>query len=189
MARIYNGVASRRASEHALAIERPCHEVPSVALTHALRAFVRRRVDDCADGDDLVQEAYARLFSYQATSQVHNIKALCFAIARNLLLDHHRITRRISGDPLDDAMVCPQPIADVVVAYRRAVVIMAEAVGRMPPLRREVFLRKRLDGLSIVEIADSLDMTNAAVEKHVVRALHDLRSALARRGFTMEGGA
>lgn len=189
MARSHDGVANRRASEHTVAINQSRYEMPGVALTHALRAFVRHKMNDRADGDDLIQETYARLLNYQATSPVHNIKALCFAIARNLLLDYQRSARRISGGPLDETMVCPQPTAEVVVAYRRAVAIMAETVGKMPPLRREVFLRKRLDGLSTVEIADSLDMSSTAVEKHVVRALHDLRSALGRRGFTMEGGA
>ena len=86
-------------------------------------------------------------------------------------------------------MVCPLPAADRVVAFRRAVALMAGALERMPPLRREIFLRRRLDGLTTAAIADRLDMSTAAVEKHVVRAFADLRTALARRGFTMEAGA
>jgi RNA polymerase sigma factor (sigma-70 family) len=160
--------------------------VPGAALTAALRGFVRGRLGDHADGDDVVQETFVRLFSYDAP--VGNVKALCFAIARNLLLDHGRAARRVAV-PLDDDMVCPQPTAETVAAYRRAVTILAGALERMPPLRREVFLRRRLDGLSTAEIALGLDMSLAAVEKHVVRAFRDLRLALARRGFTMEHGA
>ena len=126
---------------------------------------------------------------YQATARVNDMKALCFAIARNLLLDHHRAARRSTHVELDEAIVCPQPTADRVLAFRRAVVIMADALERMPPLRREIFLRKRLDGLRTDTIAQSLDMSMAAVEKHVVRAFQDLRGALAKRGFTMDAGA
>ena len=110
-------------------------------------------------------------------------------IARNLLRDHHRVARRGAHVELDEAMVCPLPAADRVVAFRRAVALMAGALERMPPLRREIFLRRRLDGLTTAAIADRLDMSTAAVEKHVVRAFADLRTALARRGFTMEAGA
>jgi RNA polymerase sigma factor (sigma-70 family) len=164
-------------------------EYPDAALAGALRRFVQSRLDHHADGDDVVQETYLRLFAYQATARVNDMKALCFAIARNLLLDHHRASRRSAHVELDDAIVCQQPTADRVLAFRRAVVIMADALERMPPLRREIFLRKRLDGLRTDAIAKSLDMSMAAVEKHVVRAFQDLRGALAKRGFTMEAGA
>lgn len=162
---------------------------PDAALTRALRLFVRGRMGDHHDGDDVVQETFVRLFHYQAGASVGNVKALCFAIARNLLLDHHRADRSGRHVALDEEMVCPLPSAEVVVAYRRAVAILAQAVGRMPPLRREIFLRKRLDGGTTAEIAAALDMSIAAVEKHVTRAAQDLRTALARRGFTMDGGA
>jgi RNA polymerase sigma factor (sigma-70 family) len=163
--------------------------VPGAALTEALRGFVRGRLGDHPDGDDVVQETYARLFSYQERAAVGNLKGLCFAIARNLMLDLHRGERRGAAVPLDEEIVCPQPTPERVVAYRRAVAILAGALERMPPLRREVFLRRRLDGLATAEIADALGMSLAAVEKHVVRAFRDLRDALGRRGFTMEEGA
>jgi RNA polymerase sigma factor (sigma-70 family) len=156
------------------------------ALTGALHSFMRQRVANHADREDLVQETFVRLFSYE--KPISNAKALCFAIARNLLIDHARSARRVAV-PLSDELVCSKPQVDTIVAYRRAVTILAAALDRMPPLRREVFLRRRLDGLSTAEIALGLDMSLSAVEKHVVRAFQDLRAALARRGFTMEHGA
>lgn len=159
------------------------------ALGRALALFVGRRVDDHADRDDVVQEIYLRLISHQAGARVENIKALCFAIARNLLIDLHRHRSRSAAVELDEDVVCPLPTADVVVAYRRAVAILMRAIERMPPLRREIFFRRRLDGDAIGDIATGLEMSKAAVEKHVVRALSDLRTALARHGFTMADGA
>jgi len=167
----------------------PDGSAPDATLTRALQLFVGGRVTDQADRDDVVQETYLRLVDHQTTSRVENVKALCFAIARNLLIDLQRHRRRVRNVELDEALVCPQPTADVVVAYRRAVAILARALERMPPLRREIFFRRRLDGDPIETIAAALEMSRAAVEKHVVRALADLRGALARCGFTMEGGA
>lgn len=181
---VFRGVGQHRPVTPALAMQ-----CPDAALSRALRAFVHGRLGHHADGDDVVQETYLRLFTYQASARVEDVKALCFAIARNLLRDHHRVARRGAHVELDEAMVCPLPAADRVVAFRRAVALMAGALERMPPLRREIFLRRRLDGLTTAAIADRLDMSTAAVEKHVVRAFADLRAALARRGFTMEAGA
>lgn len=162
---------------------------PDAALTQALRRFVHGRVGQHADGDDLVQETFVRLLGYQAASRVNDVKALCFTIARNLLLDHHRAARRGAPIELDEEIICPQPTAERILAYRRAVEIMLRALETMPPLRREIFLRKRLDGFTTAEIAGSLDMSLGAVEKHVVRAFSDLRTALAKRGFSMADGA
>lgn len=162
---------------------------PDAALTQALRRFVHGRVGQHADGDDLVQETFLRLLGYQASSCVNDVKALCFTIARNLLLDHHRAQKRGAQVELDESIVCPQPTAERILAYRRAVEIMLGALETMPPLRREIFLRKRLDGCTTAEIGASLEMSLAAVEKHVVRAFADLRAALAKRGFTMADGA
>jgi RNA polymerase sigma-70 factor (ECF subfamily) len=157
-------------------------------LARALGLFVHGRVSDRADGEDIVQETFVRLLGYPS-ARVGDAKALCFSIARNLLFDRHRAAARAVQVELDDDLVCPQPIAEVVVAFRRAVAILVAALERMPPLRREVFLRRRLDGATTAEIAAALDMSPAAIEKHVTRAAGDLREALQRRGFTMAHGA
>lgn len=164
-------------------------DFPDAALTQALRRFVHGRLGHHADGDDLVQETFLRLLGYQTAACVSDVKALCFTIARNLLLDHYRAARHGAHVELDETMVCPLPLADRVVAYRRAMEAMIVALEGMPPLRREIFLRKRLDGQSTAEIAGATEMSLAAIEKHVVRAFSDLRKALAKRGFTMADGA
>jgi RNA polymerase sigma-70 factor (ECF subfamily) len=74
-----------------------------------------------------------------------------------------------------------------VLDYRQRVEILVGALRVMPPLRREVFMRRRLDGIAGKTIADDLGLSAAAVEKHCTRAIADLRAALERRG--LPGGA
>ena len=57
-----------------------------------------------------------------------------------------------------------------------------------PPLRREVFLRRRLDEQDAATVAEALGIGRSAVEKHVTRAVADLRRALEKRGLALEGG-
>jgi RNA polymerase sigma-70 factor (ECF subfamily) len=61
--------------------------------------------------------------------------------------------------------------------------ILVGALKVMPPLRREVFLRRRLDGIASATIAADLQLSLAAIEKHCTRAVVDLRLALERRGL------
>ena len=55
----------------------------------------------------------------------------------------------------------------------------------MPVLRREVFLRRRLDEQDVETISEVLGIGRSAIEKHVSRAVTDLRRALYRRGLAL----
>lgn len=155
-------------------------------LHRALRRFVGSRLDDRAEGEDIVQETYLRLYAYRRTRSVADVGAFCFAIARNLVRDHLRRLKRgpLIGD-LDVETPCPAPRADEILIHRQRVEVLTQALGVMPPLRREVFLRRRLDEQPVAQIAEDLDLSHAAIEKHITRALADLRAALARRGLSL----
>lgn len=155
-------------------------------LRVALKRFVGGRLGagERADGEDIVQETYLRLYDYRRTRPVADIGAFCFAVARNLVHDHFR--RRSAAprtEQVDEAIVCPQPRVEEVLDYRQRVEILVRAMKVMPALRREVFLRRQLDGTPAVQIAADLGLSRAAVDKHCTRALADLRAALERRGL------
>lgn len=157
------------------------------ALRHSLRRFVEARLRDPGESEDLVQETYLRLYAYGRTRSIADVGAFCFAVARNLIHDHRRRRKSapIHGELVDE-IACPQPRADEILAYRERVEILVQALHRMPALRREVFMRQRLDGDAVATIAAELGLSRAAIEKHVVRAVADLRHALERRGLGME---
>lgn len=155
-----------------------------VALRAALHRFVQGRLRDRDEGEDIVQETYVRLYDYRRTRGVADVGAFCFAVARNLVFDHFRRHRATPASAeLAEDIACPMPRAEEVLDYRQRVDILVSALRVMPPLRREVFLRRRLDGVAGVIIAADLEMSLAAVEKHCTRAVADLRAALERRGL------
>jgi RNA polymerase sigma factor (sigma-70 family) len=162
-----------------------CEEVQ---LREALQRFVDGRLRDRDAGEDIVQETYVRLYDYRRTRPVADVGAFCFTIARNLVHDHFRRRRAApQTTELADTLACPQPRAEEILDYRQRVEILVRALGVMPPLRREVFLRRRLDGLPCATIAADLGLSIAAVEKHCTRALADLRATLERRGLPAGG--
>jgi RNA polymerase sigma-70 factor (ECF subfamily) len=159
-----------------------------VALREALFRFVQARLRDSHDGEDIVQETYIRLYDYRRSRSVADVGAFCFAVARNLVFDHFRRLRAAPRPAeLAEDIPCAQPRAEEVLDYRQRVDILVRALKVMPPLRREIFLRRRLDGVAVAIIAADLEMSAAAIEKHCVRAVADLRAALERRG--LPGGA
>lgn len=152
------------------------------ALHALLHRFALSRLRDRCDSDDLVQETFVRLYDYRRRRTVDDTTAFCLMVASNLIRDRFR---RMRNGPdmteLADTLVCPQPRADETLLYRQRIAILSAAIAAMPPLRREVFLRRRLDGDTVARVANDLEMSPAAIEKHVTRALADLRHALDRR--------
>jgi RNA polymerase sigma-70 factor (ECF subfamily) len=168
-------LASRR---HAAAEE--------AALRDTLLRFVSGRLNDRVEGEDIVQETYLRLYDYRRKRTIADAAAFCFAVARNLVHDHFRRLRTMPpASELCEDIACPQPRVDEILDYRQRVEILASALKVMPPLRREIFMRRKFDGVPGAAIAADLGMTQAAVDKHCTRALADLRHALERRGLTV----
>lgn len=153
-------------------------------LRVALRRFVGGRLDHHADGEDIVQETYVRLYDYRRTRPVADAGAFCFAIARNLVHDHFRQRRTLPPtSELSEEIACARPHAEEMLDYRQRVEILVRALKVMPPMRREIFLRRRLDQMPSATIAADLQVSVAAIEKHCTRAVADLRLALERRGL------
>ena len=165
-------------------------EIDEAGLRPSLRRFVDGRLRHADDSEDIVQEIYVRLYDYRRTRSIGDVGAFCFAVARNLVHDHMR-RRRAAGPhvKLSDEIACFAPRADEILAYRERVDVLIRALKAMPPLRREVFTRRKLDGQAIAVIASDLGLSIAAVEKHCGRAVADLRFALDRRGLGLGQGA
>ncbi len=141
---------------------------------HELYRFIVRRTRDPAAADDLVQETLLRLLTYERARTVVDRAALGYRIALNLVRDHFRHHSRRPAEALDDDIPCESPAAEQILMHRQKVEVFGKALDAMPPLRRDVFIRRRLHGQSTRQIAAELSMKEAAVEKHVVRALEQL---------------
>ena len=97
-------------------------------------------------------------------------RAWIFRIARNLALNHVRDDRRRGAHAvLEDT--ASAPTQELAAALR-------EALGRLAPLDREVFLLRETAGLNYAEIALACDLTPDAVRSRLHRARRQLRESL-----------
>jgi RNA polymerase sigma factor (sigma-70 family) len=145
-----------------------------------LMRYVAQRVDDAALREDIVQEAIVRLLAYQAKPgiAVTNVSALLRRISLDLTRDHFRRTGRNQTVELSDDLPCPQPAIHQQLEQRQLIKIVASVVQAMPRLRREVFFRRRVEGLSSKETAAALGISPGAVDAHIARAVLDLHLAI-----------
>jgi RNA polymerase sigma-70 factor (ECF subfamily) len=129
------------------------------------------RIVGQSDATDLTQEVFLRVArSAVPETTADGERAWVFRIARNLALNHRRDTgRRPETVGLADAS---QP------APQEASVAMKEALDRLSPLDRDVFLLREVAGLSYDEIAVSCELSPAAVRSRLHRARQQLRETL-----------
>lgn len=156
------------------------------AVHAAVLRYVRGRGGRHDVAEDVAQETVARLVELSGTQQIGSVFALAFRIADNLLVDMHRRERRLS-DEIDAEWQSDAPSLDRVLDSRRAIAVFDRCLRRMPPLRREVLVRRRLKHESCRAIGEALSISAKAVEKHITRGMIDLRRALEQAGVDLVG--
>lgn len=154
---------------------------PLLAETPVLRAFFRRRIRNDADADDYVQEVFARVIASADVGKISNARAFLLQTASNFLKDTYRrrTAHRRSGEEVPIEVVLDmadawQPSPHVVLEQRDELRVLQAELDGMEPVRREVLMLARLDGISHAEIADRLGIDVATVRVHLKRALAHL---------------
>ncbi len=166
--------------------EEAANEYSWDAIQSALGRYLRSRGTRPDVADDVTQETLARLVELARTQQIGSIISLAFRIADNLVIDLHRRERRLEPEVEDDIR-SDEPSLDRVLDSRRAMEIFARCLRKMPRLRREVLIRRRINQESCRAIGEDLAMSPKAVEKHITRGMIDLRRALEQAGIDLAG--
>jgi RNA polymerase sigma factor (sigma-70 family) len=135
--------------------------------TPRLRNFVRGRVADAADAEDILQDVLFELVeSYRLPRPVEQVGAWLFRVARNRIIDFFRKKRPESladmgGIAADEGELgaieelLPSTDAGPEAEFARAVLLeeLDAALAELPTEQREVFVAHEIEGRSFKEIA------------------------------------
>jgi RNA polymerase sigma factor (sigma-70 family) len=130
-----------------------------------LRSFIRKRVLDMDDAEDVLQDVFYELTEmYRMMKPVEQVSAWLFRVARNRITDLFRRKKAVSlNDPVDDEDgsrvledLLPSPDAGPDAIYARSLLIEAleHALDELPENQREVFVAHELMGRSFKELSD-----------------------------------
>jgi RNA polymerase sigma-70 factor (ECF subfamily) len=159
-------------------------ELLVAAYWHRLVRFVGGFLDQEGSGEDVVQEAFIRLWMRRAELRFEgSFRAFLYTMARNAAIDERRRSGRRArlASRADPPAASPSPLAHAEAAELRAVA--EAAVTALPPRRREVFRLARTEGLSYREIADVMGLSPQTVANQMSRALTELHHALDRNSL------
>jgi RNA polymerase sigma factor (sigma-70 family) len=131
-----------------------------------LRSFIRKRVLDTSDAEDVLQDVFYELISaYRMMKPVEQVTAWMFRVARNRITDLFRRRKTVSlnepasadGDGLEVLEdLLPSPDAGPDAEFARGVLLEAleDALDELPEAQREVFLSHEVMGKSFKEMSD-----------------------------------
>ena len=131
-----------------------------------LRNFIRRRVPDPRDAEDILQDVFYELVeANRLLMPIEHVTGWLFRVARNRIIDLFRKKKpesfsdtAVAGED-DDLLqledLLPSPDAGPEALYARSVLLdeIAMAVDELPKEQREVFVAHALEGRSFKEIA------------------------------------
>lgn len=124
-----------------------------------LLAFIRRRIPDEIDAEDLLQDVFYELVeAYRLMKPVVHAGAWMMQVAKNRITDLFRRgkTQVVEDEGrriLEDLLPSPDAGPDVLFARGVLLAEIEAALGELPQSQREVFLAHELDGRSFAEIS------------------------------------
>ena len=142
-------------------------------------SFCLNRLGSREEAEDAVQSTFLNAFRGLKRGVVPQAEAAwLFTIAQNVCLSRHRSTRRrgrvesaADFEIVQETTPAPAAPGDELVGLR-------DALAGMPETQRRAILLREWQGLSYREIADELELSQAAVETLIFRARRSLASGL-----------
>jgi RNA polymerase sigma factor (sigma-70 family) len=136
---------------------------------HRLRNFIRKRLADDEEVEDVLQDVFYKLVeAYRLMQPIEQVGAWLFQVARNRITDLFRKQRpevvsglpagldlEKNGEPPRLWELLPSPEAGPEAAYARGVLLeeLDAALDELPAEQREVFVAHEIEGRSFKEIA------------------------------------
>jgi RNA polymerase sigma factor (sigma-70 family) len=166
-----------------------------------LRSFIRRRVPNPADAEDLLQDVFFELVQARRLLQpIDYVTGWLFRVARNRITDFFRKKRPDTfsdtaveteeGELLGIDELLPSPDAGPEALYLRGVLLdeLQAALHELPSEQREIFLAHEVEGRSFKELAEETGVgVNTLLARkryavlHLRERLQDIHDAVMRK--------
>jgi RNA polymerase sigma factor (sigma-70 family) len=166
-----------------------------------LRNFIRRRVPDGGEAEDILQDVFSELVeAYRLMQPIEQVGAWLFRVARNRITDWFRKRKpealrdqpvvEDEGEALTLEDLLPSREAGPELAFTRSMLVeeLEDAIEELPAEQREVFLAHEIEGRSFKQLAaeTGLSVNTLLSRKHYAvlylrERLRDIYEELNRR--------
>ena len=141
-----------------------------------LQQYLRKRLTNDADAQELAQEAYLRLLRVKRVDLIRYPEAYLYRIARNLVHELYTGKPVATNCPLDDLDENEEPelqrqSPEDAVEQKRWFDRIERVLNEVSPKCRAALLLYWREGMTQQEIADRLSLSRSMVQKYMVNGL------------------
>jgi RNA polymerase sigma factor (sigma-70 family) len=146
----------------------------------ALLRFLALRLRSHHEAKEVAQEAYVKLLRLEDPGAISFLRTFLFTIAANLATDRMRARQR---QPREVAALFeefkPAPLSpEQLLASEQELSVVEKLIAGLAPKCRRVLLLHRISGLSALEIAAQMGLSERMVRYYLVQAITRLRTGL-----------
>lgn len=152
-----------------------------------LEAFARKYTTDTDEAEDIVQNAFLKLWERRELLENISLTSFLFMLIKNSCLNylkHNQVAGTIEQRIPDINKIEQLYAIDFVsdpssqLQQKELTESIDQIMNELPPKCKEAFVLSRLNGLKNREIASKMDITEKVVEKHITRALKRFKEGL-----------
>ena len=144
-----------------------------------LLRFAAGYLKNDAEAEELVQEVFAIIWEKRADlKEEFSFRSFLFTIAFNLIRKHFRTRTYLNMYLKSDSGTGKDNSTSQKIIHDSLYQYITNLVERLPPRRREIFIKSRFEGKSIKQIADELQLSHKTIENQLTDALRFLRMNL-----------
>jgi RNA polymerase sigma-70 factor (family 1) len=146
-----------------------------------LRRYLIYRSGDQDLSGDIAQNVFMKVWTKKIELASGNIKSLLFKMATDEFISHIRRKKveRAYSDSIDLKLVQESDNGDDELKDKKEQ--FKKALNQLPEKQRTALLMNKMQGLTYEEIAESLNLSEKAIEKRISQALGTLKQNLNQR--------
>ncbi|MDG1292411.1 MAG: sigma-70 family RNA polymerase sigma factor [Flavobacteriaceae bacterium] len=146
-----------------------------------LRRYLIYRSGDQDLSGDIAQNVFMKVWTKKIELTSGNIKSLLFKMATDEFISHIRRKKveRAYSDSIDLRLVQESDNGDDELRDKKEQ--FKKALNQLPEKQRTALLMNKMQGLTYEEIAESLNLSEKAIEKRISQALGTLKQILNQR--------
>lgn len=155
-----------------------------------LKRYAYRFTQDTSASEDIIQECFTAFWERREEIKSVALTSLLFTIVRNTCINYLKHKELLTTENLEylkniegeerlynhDFEFNPESS----IVYNELLSQVNSIIPQLPERCREVFILSRMKGLKNREIADKLNISTTAVEKHISKAIQFFKSKLER---------
>ncbi|WP_139308018.1 RNA polymerase sigma factor [Pontibacter flavimaris] len=146
-----------------------------------LYTFAYKLTQDKDDAEEVVQEVFLKVWEKrQVLNPEQNFSGFLYTVAKNIVYNkakqrayHFAFQKHLAASEQDICRTTENELS-----FDELSALLDKIYEALPPVRRQVFLMSRIQGLSNNEIAAELHTSTSNIENHLHKALRFIREKL-----------